>query len=112
MELMHNETNARVQEIRSKVLAGKASLTELKAQLAGNRDRYVNQLLQQASNWFDDVEVILGILKDGRMPQRTPAEESRVLDGAQFLLKRVAVPQLNAIQDMVARFGPNIQSIG
>jgi hypothetical protein len=110
---MHNETNERVQRIRSRVLAEKAALAELKAQLADNTDKYVKQLLQQASNGFDDVEVLfLGILQDERIPPRTPAEESRVLDHAEFFLERVAVPLLKAIQDMVAKFGPNVQSIG
>jgi hypothetical protein len=94
-------------------LAGKASISGLKAQLAGNTDKYVNQLLQLASNWFDDVEVLwLGILKDERTPPRTLAEESRVLDYTEFFLERFAVPQLKAIQDMVAKFGPNVQSVG
>jgi hypothetical protein len=94
---MHNETNECVQRLRSKVLTGIASLGELEAQLAGNADKYLNQLLQQASNWFDDVEVRLGILKDNRMPPRNVAEELRVLDHAEFFLERVAEPQLKAI---------------
>jgi hypothetical protein len=73
----------------------------------------VNQLLQQASNWLDDVETLfLGILKQDRMPPRSAAEESRVLDHAEFFLHRIAMPQLKAIQEMVAKFGPTVQSIG
>ncbi len=107
---MHSETNDRAQRIRSKVLAGKASISDLNAQIT---DNYVKQLLQQASNWFDDVEVhFLGNLQHERIPPRTLAEESRWLDYAEFFLERVAVPQLKAVQDMVAKFGPNIQSIG
>ena len=110
---MHSETNERIQGIRSRVVAGKAEISGLKAQLEGNTDRYVNQLLQQASNWFDDVEVLwLGILKDERTPPRTVAEESRVLDYAEFFLERIAGPQLRAIQDIVAKFGLNVQSVG
>jgi hypothetical protein len=99
--------------IRSRVLAGMASISDLKAQLAGNRDKYVNQLLQQTLNAFDDVEVLfIGILRDDRMPPRTLAEESRVLDHAEFVLERIAAPLLKAIQDMVAKFGPKILSVG
>ncbi len=77
-----------------------ASISDLKAQLAGNKDKYVNQLLQQALNAFDDVEVsFVGILKDDQKPPRTLDEESRVLDHAEFVLERIAVPQLKAIQD-------------
>jgi hypothetical protein len=43
---------------------------------------------------------------------RTLAEESIWLDHAEFILERIAVPQLKAVRDMVAEFGPNIQSIG
>jgi len=110
---MHTETTERVQAIQSEVLARKASLAELKVQLADDPDKYVKELLQQASNQFDDVEVLfLGILRDERVPPRTLAEESRVLDRAEFFLQRIAVPQLKAIQDMIAKFGPNVQSIG
>ncbi len=107
---MHSQTNDRIQRIRSKVLAGKASISDLNAQIT---DNYVKQLLQHASNWFDDVEVhFLKNLQHDRKPPRTLAEESRWLDHAEFFLERVAVSQLKAVQDMVARFGPNIQSIG
>ena len=110
---MHSDTNERMEGIRSRVLAGMASISDLKGQLAGKADKYVNQLLQQASNAFDDVEVsFIGILKTDRMAPRTRAEESRVLDHAEFVLDRIAVPQLKAIQDMVAKFGPKILSAG
>jgi hypothetical protein len=46
------------------------------------------------------------------MRPRTLAEESRVLDHAEFVLERIAAPQLKAIQDMVAKFGPKILSVG
>jgi hypothetical protein len=75
-------------------------------------DKYVNQLLQHTLIAFDDVEVaFIGILKDDRMPPRTCAEESRVLDHTEFVLEQVAVPQLTAIQEMVAKFGPKILSV-
>lgn len=107
---MYGETNDRIQRIQSKVLAGKASISDLNTQIT---DNYVKQLLQQASNWFDDVEVhFLGNLRHERIPPRTLAEESRWLDEAEFFLERVAVSQLRAVQDMVAKFGANIQSIG
>jgi len=62
---------------------------------------------------FDDLEAsFVGILKTDRTPPRTVAEESRVLDHAEFVLERIAVPQLKAIQDMVAKFGPKILSTG
>ncbi len=51
---MYSETNDRIQRMQSKVLAGKASISDLNAQIS---DNYVKQLLQHASNWFDDVEV-------------------------------------------------------
>jgi hypothetical protein len=52
--------------------------------------------------------LFLGILKEERTPPRSLSEESRVLDHAEFLLERIAIPQLKAIQDMVAKFGPNL----
>ena len=109
-ELMHSETNDRIQIIRSKVLAGKASISDLNAQVT---DNYVKQLLQQASNWFDDVEVqFLRNLQHDPIPPRTVAEESIWLDHAEFFLERVAVPHLKAVQDMAVKFGPKIRSIG
>ena len=110
---MHSDTNERMEGIRSRVLTGLASISDLKGQLAGKADKYMNQLLQHTLNAFDDVEVVfIGILNKDRMPPRTRAEESRVLDHAEFLLERIAVPQLKAIQEMVAKFGPKILSAG
>ncbi len=110
---MRTETYDRVQSIRSKVLAGKASISDLNAQLADNTDNYVKQLLRQGSNWLDHVEALfLGSLQHERKPPRTLAEESRLLDHAGFFLEKIALPRLKAVQDMVAKFGANIQSIG
>jgi hypothetical protein len=107
---MHSQTNDRIQRIQSKVQAGRASISDLGAQIT---DNYVKQMLQRASNWFDDVDVyFLGNIRDERTPGRTVAEESMWLDHAEFVLERIAFPQLKAVQDMVAKFGPNIQSIG
>jgi len=107
---MHSETRERVERIRAKALAGKASVSDLNAQIT---DAYVKQLLKLASNWFDDVEVFwIGTLQRDRMPPRSLAEESRWLDQAEFFLESIARPQLKAVQDMVAKFGPNLQSIG
>jgi hypothetical protein len=109
---MHSETNDRIQRIRSRVLAERASISGLKTQLTGNTDKYVNEQLNLTSNWFDDVEVgFLGIFRDDPRP-RTLAEESWVLDQTEFFLERVAIPQLKAIQEMVATFGPNVRSVG
>jgi hypothetical protein len=111
--LMHTETNERMERIRSDVRAGQAALSDLKTQLAANTDKYVNQILQLASNWFDDVETLfLGMLKQEQTPPRTLAEESRVLGSAEYFLHRMAIPQLKAIQKMVAKFGPSVRSIG
>ncbi len=40
---MHRDTNERMEGIRSRVLAGLASISELKGQLAGKADKYVNR---------------------------------------------------------------------
>jgi hypothetical protein len=110
---MRNETKERIQRIRSRVLTGRASLSDLKTQLAANTDKYLNWLLQQTSNWLDDVEVLfLAILEDGRTPPRPAAEESRALDYAEFFLERFAMAQLEAVQEMVAKFGPSVRSMG
>jgi len=75
---MYSETSDRIQRIRAKVLAGKASIAELDAQVT---DNCVKQLLRQASNSFDDVEVLwLGVVLQERTPPRTLAEESRYID--------------------------------
>ena len=72
----------------------------------------MRQLLLQASNSFDDVEVsFLGILRQERIPPRTLAEESWVLDQAEFVLERISISQLKVIQDMVAKFGPNVSFV-
>jgi uncharacterized damage-inducible protein DinB len=103
---MHNETSERVQKIRSRVLAGKAAVADLHAQIT---DDHVKQLLQQVLNHLDDVEVLwLGNLQHEQRPLRTIAEESRWLDQTEFFLERIALPQLEAVQEMVATFGPNV----
>jgi len=110
---MHAQTAERVRRIESRVLERTASLSQLKDQISGNSDKYIKDVLQLTANWLDDVEVLyLGILKKDRMLPRTLAEESWLLDQTEFFLEKVVVPQLKAIQDMVTKFGPNVQSIG
>ena len=58
---------------------------------SGNTYKYMTQLLLQALNSFDDVEVsFLGILRQERIPPRTLAKEYRVLDQAESVLARIA----------------------
>jgi len=109
---MQSETIERMGRIRSRGEAGKAALAELKAQLADNNDKYIKEQVQRVANSFNDVEDFLAILNDERMPPRTSSEESRVLDHAEFFLEKITLPQLKAVQDLIAKFGANIQSIG
>ena len=112
-QLVHSQTAERVQRIKSRVLERKASVSNLKTQLSHNSDNHINPQLQQVSNWLDYAEVsFLGILKQERVPPRTLEDESWLLDQAEFFLERVVDQQLEAIQDMVAKFGPKAQSIG
>ncbi len=110
---MHSQTAARVEKIKSRVLEGRTSLSQLKAQLSHNTDKHVNELLRQTAYWFDDVKSsFLGMMVKEQRPPRTLEDESYLLNQAEFFLERVVEPQLKAIQDMVAKFGPNVHPIG
>jgi len=84
----------------------------LGAQLANTSDKHLNRLLQEMSNCFNDVEGIVGILHEQRVPLRSLAEEMWVLDHAEFYLEKIAMVRLKAIQEIVAKFGPDVQSFG
>jgi hypothetical protein len=110
---MYSESEKRRNRIQSRVREGKVALLELEATLAGNSDKHVNDLLRQASNWLNDVEVsFLGMLAKDQQPPRTIQQEAFILDHAEFFLERVAMLQVKSLQDLVAKFGPNLQSVG
>jgi hypothetical protein len=106
---MHTEIQQRMKQIQSRLDAGRASLSELKSQLADNDDECVKGVLQELSNKFSDVKDFLAPLKHERMPPRNLSDESTILDRAEFWLERIALAQLKALQDMVAKFGPGVQ---
>ena len=110
---MHNHTPDRMQKIRLQVREADTALLELKRQLVENDDKYLNYLLRQVSNGLYDIEAFfLTPSKNERVTApHTIAEESKLLDYAEFHLHHVVMPQLKAIQDLIAKFGPDVRPI-
>ncbi len=106
MRFMHKEFQDRVRDLRSKVREERAILADLDGQL---KDSYVRHLIQRASYTVDDAEnFFLGSL--GR-ESRTPAAESKWTDNADFVFHQIAVPQRKHVQDIVAKYGPDVIAI-
>jgi hypothetical protein len=110
---MHIKTIERLEQVKIRVLRSKDSLSKLKALLSKNHDTYINELLRQASYWFDDMETdYFAMLAKEQNPPRTLQQEFFILNHAEFFLERVAIPQLKALQDMVDKHGPDLTTIG
>ena len=106
MGFMQKEFEDGVRNLRSKVREERAILADLEGQL---KDSYMRQLIQRASYTLDDVEnFFLGSL--GR-ESRTPAAESKWMDHAEFVFHQIAVPQRKHVQDIVAKYGPDVIAI-
>jgi hypothetical protein len=96
----------RVRAIRDRVAAHTQSITDLEAQV---QDPFFRGRLHQVRNWLDDVERFF--LASLSKESRTPAQESAWLDGADFALQ-MAARQLKVVQDAVAKYGPNVATVG
>jgi|ERR1700690_1663699 len=96
----------RVRAIRESAAANMRSVVDLEARM---QDPYFRGRLEQIRHGLEDVEgFFLGSLT---RESRTPAQECTWLDYAEIALA-IAVRQLKAIQDAVAKFGPNVATAG
>lgn len=106
IDLMQKEFEDRIRDLRSKVRAERTILSDLEGRL---KDSYMRQLIQHVSYTLDDVEnFFLGSL--GR-ESRTPAAQSKWIDHAEFVFYQIAVPQRKHVQDIVAKYGPDVMTI-
>ena len=103
---MQKESEDRVLDLRYKVREERAILADLEAKY---KNSYIMQLIQRTSWTLDDVEnFFLGSLD---RQSRTPAYESKWIGNAQFVFYQIAVPQRKQVEDIVAKYGPDVISI-
>jgi hypothetical protein len=100
------QSEARIREIQSRVDAERTVIAALDGQLS---DSGLKQQLQQVEHWLDDVESIF--LRSAMREPRTPDALSRWLAYAMFALQ-MAIEKRKNVQEIVAKYGPNAQSIG
>jgi hypothetical protein len=106
MGFMQKEFEDRVRDLRYKVREERATLADLEDQL---KDSYMRQLIQRATYTLDDVEnFFLGSLDQ---ESRTPEAESTWIGYAEFVFHHMAVPQRKQVQDIVAKYGPDVIAI-
>ena len=102
---MQDETIARVQNLRSRILAEKALLSDLDAKLV---QPSMKPLLKHASNSLDDVEQLF--LGKALEEPRTPAAESKWLDYAELFFQ-IAVQQRKGLEDILTMYGPGAVAV-
>lgn len=98
--------DGRTHEIQSKVVAEMAAVSELDGKL---EDSYLKQMLRHALNMVGDVESFF--LRSARQEPRTPDALSKWLDNAEAALQ-IAIQQRKLVENVIAKYGPNAQSIG
>jgi len=73
-------------------------------------DPGMTERLEFIRHFLEDIEsFFLGSLA---REQRTPEGEAYVLQNAEMVLERLIAPQVKQVQEIVAKFGPNVQSVG
>jgi hypothetical protein len=96
----------RIQQIQSRVEAERAHLSALDAQI---KDQYLRRNLEEATHWLDDVENVF--LRSARQQERTPDAFTRWLSYAEQPLAW-AIARRKELEEIVAKYGPNAQTIG
>ncbi len=97
----------RVKAIRDDIAAYTQSVANLEARV---KDPYIRERLQQVRDWLQDAErFFLGNLLH---ESRSAAQESVWLEKAEMFLQIAVVPHLKVVQDAVAKYGPNITTVG
>src|SRR2546421_20287 len=96
----------RVEALRSAAATNLKTVEELEAKL---KDAYMLGRLTQVRHWFGDVENFF--LSSLTKESRTPDAEARWLDGADWALQ-MGVRQFKEIQDVIAKYGADVVSIG
>jgi hypothetical protein len=95
-----------IQQIQSRVEAERAHLSVLDAQI---KDANLRRNLQEATPWLDDVENVF--LRSARQQERTPEASARWLSYAEQPLGW-AIARRKELQEIVAKYRPNAQTIG
>jgi hypothetical protein len=96
----------RVDAIRRTAAAKLKQVEELERQL---KDSYMLGRLKQVRHWFEDVENFF--LSSLEKESRTAEAEAQWLSGAEWALQ-MGIGQLKTIQDIVAKYGPNVVTMG
>ncbi len=96
-------SDLRVEEIKSKVQAEKDVISGLNNTI---KDLFLKQLLQRASFSLDDVEFLLR----NALQVQIPDHVFMWLNAAETAVQ-IAAQQRKLVQDIVAKYGPNVRSI-
>jgi len=95
-----------IQQIQSRVEAERADRFVLDAQI---KDATLRRNLQEATPWLDDEENVF--LRSARQQERTPDTFARWLSYAEQHFGW-AIARRQELQEIVAKYGPNAQTIG
>lgn len=101
-DLMHSG-DVRIQEIRSKARGERVVISGLDSTI---KDPSVKQLLQRASFSLDDVEFLVR----NALQAQNPDYVSMWLSAAETAVE-IAALQRKLVQDIIAKYGPKVQSI-
>src|ERR1017187_1197483 len=103
---MTNITNNQIESIRTRAAAERATVSELSGTVT---DSYIKKnMLGRATNCLDDVEQFLV----RRALDATNDRDFSMWIAAAELMLQIATQQRKGVQDLIAKYGPNVQSIG
>ena len=96
----------RVEAVSYSVAAEKQVISDLEEQI---KDARIREYLRKARNLLGDVESVF--LERLTEKSRTANEEARWLDGAELALQ-LATHYRKLVQNIFAKYGPNVRAIG
>jgi len=103
---MENQDDNQVESIRARAAAERATVSELNGRVS---DSYIKKnMLGHATNCLDDVEHLL-------VPQSLKASNDRDFSmwlATAELMLQIATQQRRGVQEIIAKYGQNAQTIG
>jgi len=106
------ESEKLVLSLRERTSAATAELNEAEKRFGENNDQRLKDHIRQARHWLNDIENHFIRRLHDLPPERTPADEVRVLAEANVHLDTYALPAVGRIVEWSKTFGSRFKTIG
>lgn len=115
---MHKETIEQIARLRSRTAESETSYNKLKEQLAANDNECTTSQLRLGTNFLSEPTSLVMLKGSLFAPSRRKKlrlarwRRRLIFTNAKYMLERVTVSTIQAFEDVVKKYGPNVRTLG